>query len=122
METIYKNEELLQLTKGNYYIHDSVVSRFDIYMQNYQLSIDVYFNSGNVRYKNEKQLKIHFSDIIRYQFIYNTNYYFYNVESYKFFKSENGYYMSLDPFNELEEVSEEDEDLILCKNIEGYFI
>jgi hypothetical protein len=122
METIYKNDELLQLTKGTYYIHDSLVSRFDIYRQDYQLQIDVYFNSEDPRSKKGKKLKIHFTDIIRYQFLYSNNYHFYNVESYKFFKSENGYYMSLDPFDASEDISEEDEDLILCKNIEGYFL
>ena len=122
METIYKNDQLLQLTKWTYYIHDSSVSRFDIYLQDSQLYIDVYFNSGDSRSKNGKVLKIHFTDIIRYQFLYSNNYQFYNVESYKFFKSENGYYMSLDPFDESEEISEEDEDLILCENIEGCFL
>jgi hypothetical protein len=119
MEEIYKNDDLLQLTSGSYYIHDSSVSRFDIYQQDHQLCIDVYFNSIKKPYR---QLKIHFWGIIKYQFLYNDDYHFYNVESYKFFKSEKGYYISLDPFDESEEMSEDDEDLILCKNIEGCFI
>ena len=122
MNEIYKNEALIELTNGTYYIHDSTVSRFDIYEQNHQLCIDVYFNSGNIKYNNERQLKIHFEDIIKYQFLYNNNHNFYNVESYKFFKSEMGFYISLDPFNESKDVSEDDEDLILCKNMEGTFI
>ena len=67
MEKIYKNDELLQLTSGSYLIHDSSVTRFDIYLHDYQLCIDVYFSSI---FKSDKQLKIHFTDIIRYQFLY----------------------------------------------------
>ena len=122
MENIYKNDELLRLTNGCTFIRDSVVTRFDIYLQDHQLCIDVYLNLEFSRFKAEKRLKIHFRDIIRYQFLYSNNYYFYNVETCKFFKSESGYYISLDPFNELGEISEEDEDLILCKDIEGYFV
>ena len=106
MEAIYKNDELLELTKGSSYLFDTSVTRLDIYLKEYQLCIDVYFNLKFSAFKAEKQLKIHFMDIIRYQFIHSDNYIFYNVESCKFFKSENGYYISLDPFNELEEISE----------------
>ncbi|MDP9077978.1 MAG: hypothetical protein M3O71_11175 [Bacteroidota bacterium] len=119
MEEIYKNDDLLQLIWGSYHIHDSSVNRFDIYQRNYQLCIDVYFDSTK---KPHKQLKIHFSGIIKYQFLYNESYHFYNVESYKFFKSGKGYYISLDPFDESQEMSEEDGDLILCKEIEACFI
>lgn len=45
MEKIYKNDELLELTNGSYLIHDSSVTRFDIYIQDYHLCIDVYFDS-----------------------------------------------------------------------------
>jgi len=122
MEIIYKNDELLKLTKGPVNILDSSVTRFDIYYQENQLHIDVYFNLIYKRFKTEKQLKIHFSDITRYQFVYSNDHQFYNVELCKFFKSENGYYISLDPVDESEKISEDDEDVILCKNMEGYFI
>jgi hypothetical protein len=122
MEATYKNDALLQLTKGSAYLFDASVTRFDIYLEVYQLYIDVYFILADPRFKAKKQLKIHFRDIIRYQFLYCNNYYFYNVESCKFFKSDDGYHMSLDPFDESEKISEEDEDIILCKNIEGNFM
>lgn len=118
MEVTYKDDELLKINSGSQYIHDSTISRFDIYEHEYQLCIDVYF----ISIKGGKQLKIHFTGIIRYQFSYSNNYNFYTVESYKFFKSKEGYYISLAPFNELDEISEEDEDLILCEHIEGFFI
>ena len=119
MEPIYKNEELLKLTAGTYLIHDASVTRFDIYLANYELCIDVYFES--IR-KSDKQFKIHFTGITKYQFLYTNNHNFYTVESYKFFMSDQGYYLSLDPFNELDEISDEDEDSILCENIEGSFV
>lgn len=40
-----KNEELLKINSGSYYIHDSTVSRFDIYESDYQLCIDIYFGN-----------------------------------------------------------------------------
>ena len=122
MVETYKNDALLQLTSGSYYIHDSTVSRFDIYQQAHELFIDVYFNSWDRKLKVDKQLKVNFSGIIKYQFLYSNNRHFYIVESYKFFKSEKGYYISLDPFDESEAISEDDEDLILCKNVEGVFL
>ena len=120
MEESYKNDALIELTNDSYYIHDATVSRFDIYLQNHQLCIDVYFHS--ILPKITKTLKIHFSNVIKYQFLYTLEYSFYNVERYKFFKTENGYYISLDPYDESAQVSEKDGDLILCETIEGTFI
>jgi len=122
MEEVYKNQELLKLVRGTYYIHDSAVSRFDIYQQNDELLIDVYFNSWDRKLKINRLLKIHFSGIIKYQFLYSSDYSFYDVERYKFFEAETGFYISLDPYDELEVISENDEDVILCKTIEGQFI
>ncbi|QKJ32393.1 hypothetical protein HQ865_22395 [Mucilaginibacter mali] len=119
MEPVYKNEDLLKLTKGSYYIHDAVVSRFDIYMSDYKLCIDVYFISRNRIQQTETTLRVHFADVIEYGFYYNNTRYFYNVERYKFFKSDKGYYLSLDPVSETDELSEDDQDFILCRSVEG---
>ncbi|MES2278186.1 MAG: hypothetical protein V4592_19305 [Bacteroidota bacterium] len=121
MEAVYKNEELLKLTAGSYYIHDAVVARFDIYQQDFKLCIDVYFASLNRKLKREPQLKIHFIDVIEYSFYYHKSYDFYNVECYKFYKTEKGYYLSLDPYEGVVgEPSEEDQDFIWCESVEGY--
>ncbi len=44
------------------------------------------------------------------------------LKGYKLFKTEKGYYARFDPYDESREISDEDHDIILCKEVEGYFI
>ncbi len=122
MKTVYRNDELLELAKGSYLIHDSSITRFDIFYEKHQLHIDVYFNSFFSGMQNSRKLKIRFSDVIKYQFSYSKDHNFYDVESHKFSKSYDQYYISFDPAGESELMHEHDQDFILCNNIEGYFL
>jgi hypothetical protein len=122
MEYIAKSEELIrQSIPGKFYLLDAVVTRFDIYQQEHRLYIDVYFSLPYHRFEAEKTLKLYFIDVIEYSFYWNASHSFYNVGRCKFFKSEKGYYISLDPVDESEELSDEDQDVILCKEVEGCF-
>ncbi|OKS88336.1 hypothetical protein [Mucilaginibacter polytrichastri] len=123
MEYINKNEDLIeQSVTEKFYPLNAIVIRFDIYQQDHRLYIDVYFSLPYHRFQSEKILKLSFIDVIEYSFYWNAADYFYNVERCKFFKSGKGYYMSLDPANESEELTEEDQDIILSKELEGYFM
>jgi hypothetical protein len=123
MEYINRNEELIQQSfTGGYYILDSMITRFDIYIQDHILFIDVYFSLPHHRFRADKNLKLHFIDVKEYEFYWNDQYHFYTVERYKFFKSEKGFYISFDPYDESQEILDEDHDIILCKEVEGYFI
>jgi len=123
MEYLNKNEELIEQSfPGKFYPLDAVVTRFDIYQQDHRLYIDVYFSLPYHRFKAEKTLKLRFIDVIEYSFYWNASHNFYNVERYKFFKSEKGYYISLDPVDKSDALSDDDQDIILSKEVEGYFI
>jgi hypothetical protein len=123
MEFINKNDELLnQSIPRGYYILDSTIKRFDIYFENEQLYIDVYFSLPYHRFKADKNLKLCFIGVTEYELYWNDQYHFYTIERFKFLKTEKGYYISFDPYDESEEISEEDHDIILCKEVEGYFI
>jgi hypothetical protein len=123
MEYINRNEELIQQSfAGGYYILDSMITRFDIYIQDYILFIDVYFSLPRHRFKADKNLKLHFIDVKEYEFYWNDQYHFYTVERYKFFKSEKGYYLSVDPYDESEVVLDDDHGIIFSREVEGYFI
>jgi hypothetical protein len=123
MEFINRNEELLsQSVPRGYYILDSQITRLDIYFENHQLYIDVYFSLPYHRFKADKNLKLHFIGVTEYEFYWNDKFNFYTVERYKFFKSEKGFYLSVDPYDESGEILEEDRDIIFCKEVEGYFI
>ena len=123
MEYINKNEELLNKSiSGKYYILDSQITRLEIYFENHQLYIDVYFSLPYHRFKADKNLKLHFIGVIEYEFYWNDKFNFYTVERYKLFKSEKGFYLSVDPYDESESILDEDHGIILCNEIEGYFI
>lgn len=45
MQSIYTDNEVLELTAGSYIIHDASVSRFDIYLKEHRRYADIYFIS-----------------------------------------------------------------------------
>lgn len=123
MEFINRNEELLrQAVPGGYYILDSSITRFDIYIEDYTIFIDVYFELPYHRFKTKKVLKLHFIEVTEYDLSWDKNYSFFTIERYKFFRSEKGFYISFNPLEESHEVSDDDSDVIFCKEVEGYFI
>jgi hypothetical protein len=68
------------------------------------------------------KLLLRFEQVSAYAFSYSTEVSFYNVESYKFLPVEKGYYLSLDPYDETQEVDEKDNDFIIAAGIKAYFI
>jgi hypothetical protein len=122
MQSVYKNEEVLTLTSGSYIIHDASVTKFDIYTLEHRLYVDVYFTSIASKRIVQTKFKLSFIDVLEYSFCWNANYGFYNVESYKFLKLDKGFYISLDPVDGSDELSDDDKDIILSKEVEGCFI
>jgi hypothetical protein len=122
MERTYRDEEVLELTQGTYFIHDASVTRFDIAYEDYRLCIDVYFTSIQAKRWAKTQIKLCFLDVLEYSFYWNADYQFYYVERYKLFKTEKGFYISLDPADENDTPSDDDGDVIISKSIEGYLL
>jgi len=66
-------------------------------------------------------LKLVFSKIKEYAFYNNSSNDVYYIEDYKLMQKNNLYYISFDPDgNDLADVSDDDNDFILCENMEGY--
>lgn len=120
MRSIGKNEELINELSGELNLTSCKIYKIDIYMLGENLLIEVYIKL--LYSKSEDNIKLRFSQVKEYSFIYNSDYTFYNVEIYKFFKVENDVYISFDPIDEDENVSNSDQDYILSKNVEGFFI
>lgn len=97
-------------------ILDSQLLKISIYEAKDKLIIDLYF-----KLITNEQVLIKFIDLTEYGFCHNAKFSFYTVERYKLFKTEdNNYYVSLDPYTELEELDELDQDFIYSKHIEGF--
>ena|GEM_PF-1461114 len=107
------------LLKDEVNIVSAKIRSFHIYINDFVLVIEVDFQ---LQYGKEKYLKLIFSGIKEYAFNYSCDLMFYNVECYKLLKEGDHFYVSFDPFeNDLCKMSERDNDMILCKGIEGYF-
>lgn len=118
MKKIGVNEGLIEYLVGEFTLLSSKISRIDMHTINYALLIDVYIDL--LYSKNEKILKLTFTGIEECSLYYKSSYDFYNIERYKFFKSNNYYYISFDPYDEIEEISSDDQNFILSRNVEGY--
>ncbi|WP_343691971.1 hypothetical protein [Chitinophaga sp.] len=122
MELIALNEDLINMLSDKLTILDSQLSKIDIFEdENEELIIDIYLKLCYSKPKGIK-VKIRFIGIEEYSFFYTKDRYFYFIQRLKLFKKEHHYYLSMDPVDEKEEISVEDQDFILCNSIEGYFI
>jgi hypothetical protein len=66
------------------------------------------------------KLLLCFEQVSAYAFAYSMEVSFYNVVSYKLLPVETGYYLSLDPYDETQEVDERDNDCIVATRIKAY--
>lgn len=118
MKYLGKNEELLNFITDDFSLISSKLFELDMHKKDGELIIDFYFDL--LYSKAETKLKLSFEDIEEFSFYYKSDYIFYNVENYKLFKSGSLFYISLDPYNETQEISPNDQDFILSKSIRGY--
>ncbi|MGY4535769.1 hypothetical protein ACVW0P_000163 [Mucilaginibacter sp. UYNi724] len=98
------------------------MSRFDIYLNEHGLCIDVYFISIESKRINQTHFKLSFIDVLEYDLRWDKNYSFYNVERYKLLKCDMGFYLSLAPADESVNVLEDDAEIIISTNITGCFL
>jgi hypothetical protein len=119
MELIGKDDGLLKLLKNvTVRILDAEILRINIFIESKgKLCIEIDF-------KYRKQyLRLRFVDIKEYSFYHTDIYNFRYVECFKLIKVDEFFYLSLDPEDEFSQLpSENDQDLIVCKNIEGYYV
>lgn len=121
MEYIGKDEALLGTLSGDLSLLSSKLSGIHVSRNDEsEVVIELYLELLYAKQKNS--LKLVFKIIKEFSFYYNQNYNFYNVERYKFFKEGEDFYISLDPNNEDDTISSEDQDFILSKHVEGFLL
>lgn len=119
MEFIGKQENIVDKLQSELTLLSSRIERVNIYVNDHILCIDI---DVELAYKkNGNKILLKFIDVLEYSFFYRSHRYFYNVEIFKLFKTDNYFYVSFDPLDESENISEDDQDYIKAKNIEGYF-
>jgi hypothetical protein len=122
MNLIGKNEVLFEELKSfRVRILDSKISKILIYTQNVEdLIIEIDFDQ---RMFEGYAFKLKFSGIKEFFFYHTDTSTFRIVENYTLLRAGDLYYLSVDPEDDRSAViSENDQDFILCNEIEGYFI
>jgi hypothetical protein len=71
----------------------------------------------------KEKLRLEFREIKEFAFYYDDTSTFYYLERYKLFPTADGdYYLSMDPYDEEEMLSEEDQGIIRAKEISGILL
>jgi len=71
----------------------------------------------------KEKLRLEFRDIKEFAFYYDDTTAFYYLECYKLFPTADGdYYLSMEPYDEEEKLSEEDQGIIRAKEISGILL
>jgi hypothetical protein len=117
MNSVGKNEGLIDyMASKKLYLLSGVLNRVVIFEEQGMPCIELYFTL----IAKKDRLKIRFNNISEYSFYYRDDCYFYNIERCKFFKNRDTFYLSLDPYDDKEEINDNDQDFILCREIEGF--
>ncbi|WP_101688329.1 hypothetical protein [Dysgonomonas massiliensis] len=96
------------------YLRDSSLESIFIYKEDYILYIDIVFK---VVSKTTTFLKLRCIDVVKYNILWDSDYSFYDVSHYKLLKDNELFYLSLDPYEESDEISELDNDFLLCRQM-----
>jgi len=118
MKTIGFNKALIKDLVGDLSLFSSSIRKISIYIDEDidVLCVDVFIK---LLYRNNKLLLLKFKNVTEYSFSYYDSHYFYNIENFKFI-NEGGYnYLSFDPADNLEQISNEDQDFIKSVDVEG---
>jgi hypothetical protein len=120
MKFIAKDKELIDCLTGNLSLISSKLYKLDMYLVDDELAIDIYLKL--LYAKNSNVIKLAFLGIKEFSIFYTSDYNFYNIESYKFIEDKGEYYLCLDPSDDKEDISKDDQDYILSNSVEGYFL
>ncbi len=119
MRLICSNQQMVTHFSGNNSLLDGKIKRIEIFDADSSVCINIDFD---MRLSSDYQnVQIKFVGCKSYSFSYSDDYYFYNVELLKFFQGDDGlFYISFDPSDEVEIISDEDQDFILCREVSVY--
>ncbi|WP_437922445.1 hypothetical protein [Sphingobacterium sp. LRF_L2] len=118
MKFLGKDNILFEQLTQELSILSSQIIGFNIKTKDYSFTIEVEIK---LLYSKGNCLKLVFSKIKEYAFYNNSSNDVYYIEDYKLMQKNNLYYISFDPdANDLADISDDDNDFILCENMEGY--
>jgi hypothetical protein len=118
----------MKLTKKNPQISDNAIGEISL-ISTFLSSINIYIDKNdvlNIEIKahniyTKKMLVLRFINVSEYCFYHNSKYIFYNVENYKFLKNQDDmYYLSLDPDENVDGISKDDQDFIISDEFEFF--
>jgi len=119
VQLICSDEKLITRFLGSNSLLDGKIEKIEIFDAGSSVCININFNMRPSSDYQKVQFK--FVGCKGYSFSYSEDYYFYNVELLKLFQGEDGlFYISFDPCDEIEVISDEDQDFILCREISAY--
>lgn len=119
MRHIGTNNKLLKHLYDDYFWLNKELRNLNLSMSDSnELIIEIIFNIPAS--EHEKNLKLVFTDIMEYQFVYRAGYAYNPVRRFKFLKEDEIFYISLDPEDELPHVSPTDRGIIRSKTVAGY--
>lgn len=120
MQLIQSNDGLIAVMKDDLSLISAQILRISIYDSSNLLSIDVELK---LRYrKDSNKILLRFAGVEEYSLYYHSHWIFYNVEIVKFFAYDNGFYISFDPVDESETISDEDQDYVKARSVQGFFL
>ena len=92
----------------------SRITKYVVYEDDGLICMDLYFR---LVYPKGLLLKMTFKDVKEYSFYWNSNYYHGIIENFKYIQHDGLHYISFDPDEEVDAVSEADQDFILCSDM-----
>ena len=120
MKLVAENDLVLSYLSGSLSLLSGQLMEMRVYLKQQLLTIDLdvrlIYAEGNSLHK------LRFTDVVEYSFYHNSDYIFYNIAIFKFLKIGGLFYLSLDPENESNNRSENDQDFILSKSVSVYSI
>jgi hypothetical protein len=119
VQLIYSDEKLIARFLGNNSLLDGKIGKIEIFSSGLSVCVNMIFYMRSS--SDYQKLQFRFVGCKKYSFLYSEEYYFYDVELLKFFQTEDGlFYISFDPCDEIEVISDEDQDFILCREVYAY--
>lgn len=118
-ELIGRNEALIDYFSEKLNLLSAEMYRMDVCQDtDSEACIDLYFK---LQYADGRNLiRLTFRKLEEFSFYHNKKNYFYYVERYTFFKRNDCFYLCLDPYEEAQVISEDDQNFVFAREVEGY--
>jgi hypothetical protein len=121
MELICSGQQLISIFRSKNSLLDAIIEKIEIFSTESFVSINIRLVMR--RSSDFNKVLLQFVNCKEYCFAYADNYSFYNVERVKLFQTEDGlFFVSFDPFDELEKISDKDQDYVLARNVCAYIL